>query len=61
MYTSHLQFCTWPARFVRATPRQDPRIMTEEPSVLGMPDYYSYKNNNDDQTAFSLLFKRCAM
>jgi len=37
---------------------EDPRIMTEEPSVLGMPDYPSYKNNNDDQTAFSLLFKR---
>merc|ERR1711918_132366 len=31
--------------------------MTEEPSV-GAPDYLTFKNNNDDQTAFSLLFKK---
>jgi len=37
---------------------EDPRIMTEEPSVLGVPDYFTFRNNNDDQTAFSLLFKR---
>jgi hypothetical protein len=37
---------------------EDPRIMTEEPSVLGAPDYFTFKNNNDDQTAFSLLFKK---
>lgn len=37
---------------------EDPRIMTEEPSVLGYPDYFTFKNNNDDQTAFSLVFKR---
>ncbi|CAK0893216.1 unnamed protein product [Prorocentrum cordatum] len=37
---------------------EDPRIMTEEPSVLGFPDYFTFKNNNDDQTAFSLVFKR---
>merc|ERR1711972_1112107 len=37
---------------------EDPRIMTEEPSVLGAPDYVTFKNNNDDQTAFSLLFKK---
>jgi len=37
---------------------EDPRIMTEEPSVLGAPDYFTFKNNNDDQTAFSLIFKK---
>merc|ERR1712087_314941 len=37
---------------------EDRRIMTEEPSVLGAPDYMTFKNNNDDQTAFSLLFKK---
>ena len=36
---------------------EDERIITEEPSVLGFPDYYTFRNNNDDQTAFSLLFK----
>lgn len=25
--------------------------------MLGYPDYYTFRNNNDDQTAFSLLFK----
>ena len=30
----------------------------EEPSILGLPDYGTYRNNNDDQTAFSLLFKK---
>merc|ERR1712178_553161 len=43
-------------RWLRAC--EDPRIMTEEPSVLGAPDYLTFKNNNDDQTAFSLLFKK---
>jgi len=43
-------------RWLRAC--EEPRIMTEEPSVLGMPDYFTFKNNNDDQTAFSLLFKK---
>jgi len=37
---------------------EDARIMTEEASVLGAPDYPTFKNNNDDQTAFSLLFKK---
>merc|ERR1712217_906236 len=37
---------------------EDPRIMTELPSVLGAPDYFSFLNNNDDQTAFSILFKK---
>jgi len=37
---------------------EDRRIMTEEPSILGAPDYFTFKNNNDDQTAFSLLFKK---
>eukprot|EP00929_Paragymnodinium_shiwhaense_P113077 TRINITY_DN81344_c0_g1_i1.p1 TRINITY_DN81344_c0_g1~~TRINITY_DN81344_c0_g1_i1.p1 ORF type:complete len:1047 (+),score=215.37 TRINITY_DN81344_c0_g1_i1:117-3257(+) len=37
---------------------EDPRIMTEEPSILGYPDYFTYQNNNDDQTAFSILFKK---
>jgi len=37
---------------------EDARIMTEEPSILGAPDYFTFKNNNDDQTAFSLLFKK---
>lgn len=37
---------------------EDARIMTEEPSVLGAPDYFTFKNNNDDQTAFSLIFKK---
>ena len=32
--------------------------MTEEDSVLGLPDYPNYHNNNDDQTAFSLQFKK---
>lgn len=32
--------------------------MTEEPSVLGQPEHGSFLNNNDDQTAFSLLFKK---
>ncbi|CAE7428346.1 unnamed protein product, partial [Symbiodinium necroappetens] len=36
---------------------EDRRIMTEEPSILGYPEYPSFRNNNDDQTAFSLLFK----
>merc|ERR1719401_2141263 len=46
--------------FLRAWLRacEDRRIMTEEPSVLGAPDYFTFKNNNDDQTAFSLLFKK---
>merc|ERR1711920_832966 len=47
---------TFLERWLRAC--EDRRVMTEEPSVLGVPDYPSYKNNNDDQTAFSLLFKR---
>ncbi|CAD7952296.1 unnamed protein product [Amoebophrya sp. A25] len=37
---------------------EDPRIMTEEASVLGFPEYPNYHNNNDDQTAFSLNFKK---
>merc|ERR1712194_894445 len=37
---------------------EDPRIMTEEDSVLGYPDYPNFHNSNDDQTAFSLNFKR---
>lgn len=37
---------------------EEPRIMTEEPSELGFPEYFTFKNNNDDQTAFSLLFKK---
>ncbi|CAD7944665.1 unnamed protein product [Amoebophrya sp. A120] len=37
---------------------EDPRIMTEEASVLGYPEYPNYHNNNDDQTAFSLNFKK---
>ncbi|CAJ1453919.1 unnamed protein product [Effrenium voratum] len=37
---------------------EDRRVMTEEDSVLGYPEHPGYKNNNDDQTAFSLLFKR---
>lgn len=37
---------------------EERRIMTEESSVLGFPEYPTYKNNNDDQTGFSLLFKR---
>jgi len=37
---------------------EEPRIMTELPSVLGMPDHPGFRNNNDDQSAFSLLFKR---
>ncbi|CEL99550.1 unnamed protein product [Vitrella brassicaformis CCMP3155] len=36
---------------------QDRRVMTEEPSVMGQPDYPGFKNHNDDQSAFSLLFK----
>merc|ERR1712150_182569 len=43
-------------RWLRAC--EDRRIMTEEPSILGMPDHPCFKNNNDDQSAFSLLFKR---
>jgi len=37
---------------------EDPRVMTEEDSVLGAPEYPHYHNNNDDQTAFSLNFKK---
>merc|ERR1712087_131953 len=47
---------TFLERWLRAC--EDARVMTEEASILGMPDYPSFKNNNDDQTAFSLLFKR---
>merc|ERR1712007_397758 len=37
---------------------EDHRIMTEEDSILGMPEYPNYQNNNDDQTAFPLNFKK---
>lgn len=36
---------------------EDRRIMSEEASVLGYPEHPGFRNNNDDQTAFSLLFK----
>ena len=32
--------------------------MTEEKSVLGLPEYPNFMNNNDDQTAMSLVFKK---
>eukprot|EP00933_Yihiella_yeosuensis_P030100 TRINITY_DN2377_c1_g3_i1.p1 TRINITY_DN2377_c1_g3~~TRINITY_DN2377_c1_g3_i1.p1 ORF type:complete len:444 (+),score=83.37 TRINITY_DN2377_c1_g3_i1:103-1332(+) len=37
---------------------EDYRIITEEPSELGYPDYYTFRHHNDDQSAFSLLFKK---
>merc|ERR1712151_425362 len=37
---------------------EDERIITEEPSVLGYPDYFTFRHHNDDQSAFSLLFKK---
>merc|ERR1712232_1341844 len=37
---------------------EDERIITEEASVLGVPDYFSFRHHNDDQSAFSLLFKK---
>merc|ERR1712048_90472 len=37
---------------------EDPRVITEEPSVLGYPDYFTFRHHNDDQSAFSLLFKK---
>eukprot|EP00927_Polykrikos_kofoidii_P065349 TRINITY_DN61108_c0_g1_i1.p1 TRINITY_DN61108_c0_g1~~TRINITY_DN61108_c0_g1_i1.p1 ORF type:complete len:878 (-),score=164.19 TRINITY_DN61108_c0_g1_i1:544-3177(-) len=37
---------------------EDERIITEEPSRLGLPDYYTFRHHNDDQSAFSLLFKK---
>eukprot|EP00435_Cladocopium_sp_Y103_P025917 s649_g6.t1 len=36
---------------------EDRRIMSEEASILGYPEHPGFRNNNDDQTAFSLLFK----
>ncbi|CAD7947498.1 unnamed protein product [Amoebophrya sp. A25] len=37
---------------------EDRRVMTEEGNVLGFPNFPSFKNHNDDQSAFSLLFKK---
>uniref|UniRef100_A0A7S0A550 Uncharacterized protein n=2 Tax=Pyrodinium bahamense TaxID=73915 RepID=A0A7S0A550_9DINO len=37
---------------------EDERIITEEPSRLGHPDYFTFRHHNDDQSAFSLLFKK---
>ncbi|CAE8618383.1 unnamed protein product, partial [Polarella glacialis] len=37
---------------------EDWRIITEEQSVLGYPDYFTFRHHNDDQSAFSLLFKK---
>ncbi|CAJ1391908.1 unnamed protein product [Effrenium voratum] len=37
---------------------EDERIITETPSVLGHPDYPHFRHHNDDQSAFSLLFKK---
>eukprot|EP00928_Gymnodinium_smaydae_P033224 TRINITY_DN23850_c0_g3_i1.p1 TRINITY_DN23850_c0_g3~~TRINITY_DN23850_c0_g3_i1.p1 ORF type:complete len:892 (+),score=183.65 TRINITY_DN23850_c0_g3_i1:147-2822(+) len=37
---------------------EDERIITEEPSSLGQPDYFTFRHHNDDQSAFSLLFKK---
>lgn len=37
---------------------EDERIITEEPSTLGYPDYFTFRHHNDDQSAFSLLFKK---
>lgn len=37
---------------------QDVRIISELPSELGMPEYPMFITHNDDQSAFSLLFKR---
>ena len=34
------------------------KIISEEPSSLGVPEYPVFVNSNDDQTAFSLLFKK---
>jgi len=37
---------------------EDERIITEEPSKLGPEDYFTFRHHNDDQSAFSLLFKK---
>lgn len=37
---------------------EDWRIITEEPSSMGYPDYHTFRHHNDDQSAFSLLFKK---
>merc|ERR1712048_19798 len=37
---------------------EDERIITETESVLGYPDYFTFRHHNDDQSAFSLLFKK---
>lgn len=37
---------------------EDERIITETPSALGVPDYPNFRHHNDDQSAFSLLFKK---
>eukprot|EP00392_Amoebophrya_sp_AT5.2_P003352 g3357.t1 len=37
---------------------EDERILTEEPNVLGFPNYPAFKNHNDDQSVFSLVFKK---
>eukprot|EP00397_Hematodinium_sp_SG-2012_P009071 GEMP01009145.1.p1 GENE.GEMP01009145.1~~GEMP01009145.1.p1 ORF type:complete len:866 (+),score=209.28 GEMP01009145.1:156-2753(+) len=34
------------------------RVITEEPSETALPEYPSFRNNNDDQTAFSITFKK---
>lgn len=44
------------AHWLRAC--EDERIITEEPSRLGYPDYFTFRHHNDDQSAFSLLFKK---
>ncbi len=36
---------------------ESPLVVTEEPSVLG-DEYENFVNSNDDQTGFSLLFKK---
>ncbi|CAK9017152.1 Nucleotid_trans domain-containing protein [Durusdinium trenchii] len=37
---------------------EDDRVITETPSVLGLPEYPQFRHHNDDQSAFSLLFKK---
>ncbi|CAE7699022.1 unnamed protein product [Symbiodinium pilosum] len=37
---------------------EDERIITETPSALGYQDYPNFRHHNDDQSAFSLLFKK---
>eukprot|EP00397_Hematodinium_sp_SG-2012_P005287 GEMP01005305.1.p1 GENE.GEMP01005305.1~~GEMP01005305.1.p1 ORF type:complete len:783 (+),score=157.51 GEMP01005305.1:529-2877(+) len=34
------------------------RVITEEPSETQFPEYPHFRNNNDDQTAFSITFKK---